>query len=276
MALTAAWLLREGQGRELLGKALEEMDTSSGKRQVIRSIAGAFPCNALLAKWYPARSAACELCGYATETQSHIQTLCPALKEARIRAHHNLAEALWTGIRAAGQDWVIEKELTVGGLQGLNPPSDRIDEWYRALDEVTDEQLEAEVGEEESISILRKRPDAWAVSWAERKLFIMEFTRPNDKDVDFSLSTDRRKSDRYLPLRERLSQLLPAWEVDVLPFTVGIRGTIDVMAWQERLSRLGIMGATAERIMLLIVKKALSELIAIYQCRAAALCNQPR
>jgi hypothetical protein len=69
---------------------------------------------------------------------------------------------------------------------------------------------------------------------------------------------------------------LPAWEVDVLPFTVGIRGTIDVMAWQERLSRLGIMGATAERIMLLIVKKALSELIAIYQCQAAALCNQPR
>jgi len=75
--------------------------------------------------------------------------LCPELKEARIRAHHNLAEALWKGIKAAGQKWVILKELAVPvvGLQGLNPPSDRIAEWYRALDEMTDEQLEAEVGE---------------------------------------------------------------------------------------------------------------------------------
>ena len=46
-------------------------------------------------------------------------------------------------------------------LHGLDPPSDLIAEWYRALDEVTDEQLEAEVGEEEPFSILRKRPDAW-------------------------------------------------------------------------------------------------------------------
>ena len=274
LPLTATWLLREGQGRRLLGKALAEMDISPGKRQVIRSIAGAFPCNALLAKWYPERSAACALCGHATETQSHIQCLCPALKDARIRAHHNLAEVLWTGIRAAGQDWVIEKELTVLGLQGLNPPSNRIAEWYRALDEVTDEQLDAEVGEEEASPILRKRPDAWAVSWEERKLFIMEFTRPNDKDSDFSLSTDRTKSDRYLPLRERLSQLLPEWEVDVLPFTVGIRGTLDEAAWKARLGRLGVQSTAAERLMLAMVKTALTELIAIYNCRAAALSNQ--
>jgi hypothetical protein len=169
---------------------------------------------------------------------------------------------------------VIEKELTVVGLQGLNPPSNRLDEWYRALDEMTDEQLEVEVGEEEASSILRKRPDAWAVSWEARKLFIMEFTRPNDKDSGFSLSTDRMKSERYLPLRERFSQLLSGWEVDVLPFTVGIRGTIDEVAWTARLSRLGVQGTAAERLMLVVVKKALSELIAIYNCRAAALSNQ--
>ena len=153
LPLTAAWMLRPGQGRRLLGKALEELAVSSKKRQVIRSIAGAFPCNALLAKWYPNRSAACVLCGHATETQSHIQCICPALKEARIRAHHNLANTLWDGIRAAGRKWVIEKELTVVGLQSLNPPGNRLDEWYRAMDEMTDEQLEAEVGEEEASSL---------------------------------------------------------------------------------------------------------------------------
>jgi len=274
-SLTAGWLLRERQGRRLLGQALEEMDTNSAKRQVIRSIAGAFPCNALLAKWYPTtRSAACELCGHAAETQSHIQCICPALQEARIRAHHNLAEALWASIRKARQNWVIGKELTVIGLRGLNPPSDRIDEWYRALDNAEDAMLEAEVGYEEASSIRRKRPDAWAVSWEDRKLFIMEFTRPNDKEIDFSQSTDRMKYERYLPLMEWMTRLLPGWEVDILPFTVGIRGTIDELAWTERLGRLGLQGRATERVMLTLVKQALTELTAIYSCRQAALANQ--
>jgi ribonuclease HI len=277
LPLTAAWMLRPGQGRRLLGKALEELAVSSKKRQVIRSIAGAFPCNALLAKWYPDRSAACVLCGHATETQSHIQCMCPALKEARIRAHHNLANALWAGISAAGRNWVIGKELTVAGLQSLNPPSHRLDEWYRAMDEVTDEQLEAEVGEEEASSLasmLRQRPDACAVSWEARKLFIMEFTRPNDKESDFSHNTDRVKSERYLPLKARLSHLLHNWEVDVLPFTIGIRGSLDEEAWKARLVRLGLTNIAAEKLMLALVKQALTELTEIYSIRQAALFNR--
>ena len=277
LPLTAAWMLRPGQGRRLLGIALEELVVSSKKRQVIRSIAGAFPCNALLAKWYPDRSAACVLCGHATETQSHIQCICPALKEARIRAHHNLANTLWAGISAAGRNWVIGKELTVVGLQNLNPPSDRLDEWYRAMDEVTDEQLEAEVGEEEAsslVSMLRKRPDAWAVSWEARKLFIMEFTRPNDKESDFSQSTDSVKSERYLPLKDYLSRLLHDWEVDVLPFTIGIRGSLDEEVWKARLGRLGLTNISAEKLMLALVKQALTELTEIYSIRQAALFNR--
>ena len=199
--------------------------------------------------------------------------MCPALQEARIRAHHNLAEALWISIRATKQTWVIGKELTVAGLQGLDPPSNRIDEWFRALDEVADEQLEAEVGDEEASLIRRKRPDAWAVSWEERRLFIMEFTRPNDKELDFSVSTDRAKYDRYLPLKDCMARLLPGWEVDVLPFTVGIRGTIDEAAWTARLGRLGLQGRAAEQVMLKLVKLALTELTAIYNCRQAALAN---
>ena len=276
LPLTAAWMLRPGQGRRLLGKALEELVVSSKKRQVIRSIAGAFPCNALLAKWYPDRSAACVLCGHATETQSHIQCMCPALKEARIRAHHNLANTLWAGISAAGERWVIGKELTVVGLQGLNPPSNRLDEWYRAMDEMTEEQLEAEVEEEAASSLdsmLRKRPDAWAVSWEKRKLFIMEFTRPNDKESDFSQSTDRMKSERYLPLKDRLSSLLHDWEVDVLPFTIGIRGSLDEEVWKARLGRLGLTSTPAEKLMLALVKQALTELTEIYSIRQAALFN---
>ena len=94
LPLTASWLLRPDQGRSTLGKVLGEMKISTAKKQVLQSIAGSFPCNAVLHKWGIVPSAACALCGDPTETQSHIQCLCPALQDARIRAHHNLAHLL--------------------------------------------------------------------------------------------------------------------------------------------------------------------------------------
>ena len=90
LPLTASWLLWPDQGRSTLGKVLGEMEISTAKKQVLQSIAGSFPCNAVLHKWNIVPSAACALCGHPAETQSHIQCLCPALKQARIRAHHNL------------------------------------------------------------------------------------------------------------------------------------------------------------------------------------------
>ena len=85
----------------MLGQVLSKMGIGTAKKQVLQSIAGAFPGNALLHKWGMVASAACALCGAPAETQSHIQCLCPALKDARIRAHHNLAHRLWKGISEA-------------------------------------------------------------------------------------------------------------------------------------------------------------------------------
>ncbi len=100
LPLTAFWLLRRDQGRSTLGKVLGEVKISTAKKQVLQSIAGAFPCNAVLHKWGKRPSAACALCCHPAETQSHIQCLCPALKEeARIQAHHNMAQRLWKCIK---------------------------------------------------------------------------------------------------------------------------------------------------------------------------------
>jgi hypothetical protein len=155
------------------------MQISPAKKQVLQSIAGAIPCNAVLHKWGIVPSAACALCCHPAETQSHIQCLCPALKEARIRAHQNMAHRLWEDIQASTNGWVVAVEQTVAGLQGLLQPEARLDEWQRTWDEVADEHLE---GEEElndtDRAIQRKRPDAWAVSWDKQRLLILEFTRP--------------------------------------------------------------------------------------------------
>ena len=102
----------------------------------------------------------------------------------------------------------------------------------------------------------------------------MEFTRPNDRAADFSLSTDIAKSERYLPLKVRLSHLMPGWEVDVIPFTLGVRGSIDELSWKAKLRRLGMPDAAADRLMLSIVKQVLTEMTSIYSVRQAALLHR--
>ncbi len=58
-----------------------------------------------LPKWDMVASAACALCGAPAETQSHIQCLCPVLKDASILAHYNdIAHRLWRGILDASEN----------------------------------------------------------------------------------------------------------------------------------------------------------------------------
>jgi hypothetical protein len=125
-------MIRPNQGRDTLGKVLGEMRVSIAKKQVLQSIAGAVPCNTVLHKWGIAPSPACALCCHPAETQSHVQCSCPALHEARIRAHHNIAQGLWKGIKAATKGWTLTAEQTVAGLQGLQQPEELITEWQRA------------------------------------------------------------------------------------------------------------------------------------------------
>jgi hypothetical protein len=50
LPLTAAWMLWPNQGRCTLGQVLGEMRISTAKKQLLQSIAGAFPGNAVLHK----------------------------------------------------------------------------------------------------------------------------------------------------------------------------------------------------------------------------------
>jgi hypothetical protein len=89
-------MLQPDKGLSTLGQVLKGMNIGTTKKQVLQSITGAFlqVGNALLHKWGMVSSAACALCGALAETQSHIQCLCPALKDVCILAHHNLAHRL--------------------------------------------------------------------------------------------------------------------------------------------------------------------------------------
>ena len=61
----------------------------------------------------------------------------------------------------------------------------------------------------------RKLPDDWDVHLGKLRLFILEFTMPKERDALALQDTDSLKTARYIPLRNRLVMLLPAWEVGI-------------------------------------------------------------
>jgi hypothetical protein len=67
-------------------------------------------------------------------------------------------------------------------------------------DDLADEDLVL-VGEDAALSssIRRKRPDAWAIHWGRRAVYVLEFTRPNDWAVDWQTRTDEYKEGGMRP-----------------------------------------------------------------------------
>jgi len=273
--ITTSWMLRPNQGRKILGAVLTRMKVASAKRQVMQSLAGMYPGNALMFKWGLKPSPVCTLCGHVSETQTHIQCVCPALKGERIRVHHGLAELLWGSIERATHGWSFHRESTVGGvdgLRGIEVPLDSMTEWQSMCDELADEELVL-VGDDAALSssIRRKRPDAWAVHWGRRVVFILEFTRPNDGADDWQTRTDTYKEERYRPLRDKLAALLPGWKVETIAFSLGIRGSFNEEKWRTDLARLKVPRPAMDKLMHELVAKCLVSLGDIYRTRQAAL-----
>ena len=90
-----------------------------------------------------------------------MQCWCPALQEARIKAHRSLAQRLWREIEDVTKKWVFVVEATVD-IRGLPQPIKHISARQRAMDEIVEGDLEAAMGGagEESESLRRKWPDA--------------------------------------------------------------------------------------------------------------------
>ena len=271
LPLSASWLLRPLQGRNMLGSVLRTLKPCAMKRRVLQAVGNTFPCQAVLFRWQKAQSAACLLCGHPVETVAHIQCLCPALKDARIRAHHNLAGMLWQRVERLQSKWQVVREITVAGLLGLQAPVDRRDEWCRAWDALHDEALEV-TGDAVGLSgLLRKRPDAAAIHWSGRVLLLLEFTRAGDGREDWHTVTDTYKMQRYQQVQERLAEQLPSWSVEVLTFTMGVRGSFSEPVWQAHLQRLGLKPGESAALMQDLVAACLQELDSLFKCRSYAL-----
>ena len=164
MNWTETFLTRQECGRSLLGAALAQMETDAGKRRLLQTLAGTYPCRSLLHRWGRADSAQCPLCGALSESQSHIQCLCPSLEEARIAAHHQIARCLWTAIEHGGRsmqsNFTMAPETQVDAIRELAPPH-LASSWDRIWAEFFSEASQYP----ETSNLARLRPDAVVIRW---------------------------------------------------------------------------------------------------------------
>ena len=111
---TAYFLLRPGEGREFLGKALQ-VCTGHAASIMLKAISNTLPTRQILHKWFPKEhaKATCELCGKADESVAHFTLNCEKLADATTAVHdiarRRLSKALETTLAKSPYWWVLHR-----------------------------------------------------------------------------------------------------------------------------------------------------------------------
>jgi hypothetical protein len=106
--------------------------------------------------------------------------------------------------------WQFHLKLAVCCLRAI--PLDMLDPWNRIVDEL-DELDQMEMSDEDMTvvdnvqTLSRLRPDALAVSWSKRQVFLLELTRAHDWRQDWARTTDTYKVQRYARLQTQMQDL---------------------------------------------------------------------
>ncbi|NBO64558.1 MAG: hypothetical protein EBU88_06900 [Acidobacteria bacterium] len=272
------WMARQGMGRALIGAALESMETDSRKRRVLQTLANMFPGRALLHKWNRVDSPTCSLCNSGRETVCHIQCQCSRLEAARTAAHHQVARCLWSVIskwqRGNKDDFTIADEVEIRNIRDLAPP--RCGQTWDALWARFFQDPVSAPPHPPLADLARLRPDAVAIRWDKRCMYLLEVTRPYDSRPDFAARSDRLKVLRYQPVIDRFEEVGRGWKALVIPLTVGIRGSLDQGAWSDHLASLDIAPREVPRVLHAAVRIALAALDTVYDARQSKLQEAAR
>ena len=124
----------------------------------------------------------------------------------------------------------------------------------------------------DAADLLGKRP----IHWGRQTVLILEFTRGYDWRAGWHQDIERVKTERYTPLRDKLSHCLgQGWTVEIVAFTLGVRGSYHEPTWRAGMERFGLRGRDAKELMTELVTKCLAELDELYIVRSAALRLKP-
>ena len=118
---TANFMLRPGEVREFLGKALQAC-TGHAANIMLKAISNTLPTRQILHKWFPKEhtKATCELCGNADESIAHFTLNCENFADATTAAHdiqvarRRLSKALEKTLTKSPYRWVFHWEKQAG------------------------------------------------------------------------------------------------------------------------------------------------------------------
>ena len=107
-------------------------------------------------------------------------------------------------------------------------------------------------------------------------MYLLEVTRSYDSRVRFASRPDlTQKMAKYQAVANLFMSVARQWQVTVIPFTIGIRGSIDVNKWTHHLATLGVVHSDIPRVLDTVMASALSALDLVYDARSHALRVAP-
>ena len=110
------------------------------------------------------------------------------------------------------------------------------------------------------------------ICWNKCCLYLLAVTRPYDSHLDFGdRPVLRDKLAKYQVVADLLRKVAPRWSVQVLPLTIGVRGTLDVKLLSEHLTTLGLAPSEIPRVLRKVITTTLSVLDVVYDARTYAL-----
>ena len=118
----------------------------------------------------------------------------------------------------------------------------------------------------------RTRPDGIARNWKKKKIFFLENTRCFDSSPTSLSVSDKYKVSKYTQVVDYLiRQLGRGWTGSIMPFSIGIRGSIDVRVWTQHMNELGIPASMIPKNLQASVDAVLDSLNFSFIARTTAL-----
>ena len=248
------FLTMPGVGVARVGKAMNALSLAVASFQ-IKSIGGLVPTMRRLFVCGMAKKDTCPLPGCGgkeVETIEHMQSMCEALKGARMQAHNVIAERTTSAITDA--------------LRSIHPEWNPVHEHSaaRVWEEITTDRLAEDTR--------GMKPDVVLMNKTLRRAHILEFNRPWDKDLQTLQERAEGKREHYAPLLADLQRKLPkGWSVMLHPMIVGVRGLTDEEQVMSTLKQMRLEEAQCERVYDVMVREALEQGLAMWKTRNVCL-----
>jgi hypothetical protein len=197
------------------------------------------------------------------ETFTHFTAVCPQFREARTAAHNQLREIVSNWLQnqlAESGGWRLFEEVRMAqmGLR-LRPVS---------ADVVINAGRHMQLKADGMCDVGRLQPDLVALSWARRRIAIIDISRPSDSYIEQLQSAHDRKKNSYQPLLQALQEYTDnGWQIAIFPWVVGVRGLIIESHVKEVLGFLEIPSTAWKHIIEASVRTSVEGFAFLHQVR---------